>query len=343
MAVSRYFEAHKHENLKGPGDSRPTAIQIIKDEKREGDLSGKVIIITGCSSGIGPATAEALVATGATIYCAVRDLEKGKSALGSLLDNGKVHLLHLDLTSLASVKAFAEEIKKRESKVNILINNAGVMAIPTRTVTSDGFETQIGTNHFAHFYLFCQLRDLLLAGSTPDFQSRVINLSSSGHRVSPAKLDDINLEKGYNPWEAYGSSKTASIHMANQIERLYGSRGIHGYSVMPGGIITPLQKHIQEDIEWAKKDQRTSNWMKSPEQGSATTVFAAVARELEGKGGVYLENCQVAPPIPRILDESGYDRLEYGHSAWAYDQEREEKLWKLSLELVGLPADFDKI
>ncbi len=237
---------------------------------------------------------------------------------------------------MASVKAFADEIKKRESKINILVNNAGVMLIPTRTTTADGFETQIGTNHFAHFYLFQQLKDLLLAGSTPELQSRVINVSSSGHRWATAQLDDLNLEKNYHPAVGYGSSKTANIHMANHIERLFGSRGIHGYSLTPGGIATGLQKHIQEEMEALKDDEEVRNFLRSVEQGAATTVFAAVARELEGKGGVYLENCQVAPLAPQGLDEAGNGRLAHGYREWAYDPAAEEKLWKLSLEAVGL-------
>ncbi|KAK3942102.1 putative short-chain dehydrogenase [Diplogelasinospora grovesii] len=339
---SRYFESHKFENLRGPGDARPTALQIIQDENRSNDLTGKVVIITGTSSGIGITTAQAMATTGATIYCTARDLGKASSALGSLLDSPKVHLLQMDLTSLSSVKAFADEIKRRETRVNILINNAGVMFIPTHTKTADGFEMHIGVNHLAHFYLFHQLKDLLLAGSTPDFHSRVVNVSSSGHRACPAQLDDINLTKGdYSPLTAYGSSKTANIWMANQIERVYGSKGLHGYSLMPGGIRTGLQKHMEEQMaKFMESSELVRNWMKSPEQGAATNVFAAVARDLEAKGGVYLENCQVAPRVTEGLGEMGdSSMLEYGHAEWAYDQEGEARLWKLSLDMVGLRED----
>ncbi|TPX17182.1 uncharacterized protein E0L32_003300 [Thyridium curvatum] len=334
--MSRYAEVHTPEHRKGAGDARPTGLQIIQDEKREADLVGKVVIVTGTSSGIGVPTVEAMAATGATVYCTARDLDRAKTALGALLDWDKVHLLKMDLTSLASVKAFADEFKKRESKLNILINNAGVMALPTRQTTSDGFEMQIGTNHFAHFYLFCLLRDHLLAGATPEFNSRVVNLSSSGHRVSTVQLDDINLEKGYERWKAYGNSKTANIWMANQITRLYGSKGIQGYSVHPGGIETPLQKYTPEIMEFARGDDFTVKYMKSTAQGCSTTIFAAVARELEGKGGVFLEDCQIAPPVSEGTTFEGYGQLAFGHEKWAYDPEGEEKLWKLSLEKVGL-------
>lgn len=339
--MSRYAKAHHKDNYNGPGDARPTGLQIIRDEDRRDDLSDKVVVITGCSSGIGISTAIAMAATGATIYCAARDLDKAKKALGDLYESPKVHLLHVDLTSLASVKAFADEVKDREKKVNVLINNAGVMYVPERVTTKDGFEMQIGTNHFAHFYLFCQLRDHLLAGSTPEFNSRVVNLSSMGHRASPVVLDDINLEKNYNPFIGYSQSKTANIQMANHLDRLYGSRGIHGYSLSPGGIATDLQKHVKEMMEAALEDAKFSKFMKSIDQGCATTVWAAVARELEGKGGLYLEDCSVAQKVAEDLDEAGDGRIEPGYAKWAYDAESEEKLWKLSLEAVGMPADFD--
>ena len=334
--MPRYTDTYKFENLAGPGDARPTALQIVQDENRLGDLSDLVVVITGTSSGIGVTTAQAMAATGATVYCSARDLVRGKEALGSLLDSPKVHLLAADLSELASVKAFADEIKKRETKVNILINNAGVMMIPTRTTTKDGFETQIGTNHFAHFYLFQQLKGLLLAGSTPEFQSRVVNVSSSAHRWMTAQLDDINLEKNYSGVIGYGSSKTANVWMANQIERLYGAQGIHGYSLMPGGIRTPLQKYVQEEMEAIKNNEFANKIFRSTEQGAATSVFAATARELEGRGGLYLENCEIASPVAEGLDESGDGRMAAGYAKWAYDPAGEEKLWKLSLEMVGL-------
>ena len=337
----KYEAVHRHEVLRGPGDARPTGMEILQDEDRlSGDLSDKIVIITGCSSGLGVSTAQAMAATGATIYCTARALDRAREALGPLLDSPKVHLLEMDLASLASVKAFADEFRSRESKLNILINNAGVMFIPTNTKTADGFEMHIGTNHFAHFYLFALLKDLLLAGSTPEFQSRVVNLSSSGHRYCPEQFDDINLEKKYDIMVAYGSSKSANIHMANQIERLYGSQGIHGYSVMPGGIYTPLQKHIQAEMESVRASSTYSPWMRSLEQGCATTVWAATARELEGKGGVYCENCAVAVEAPEGLDEAGLGRLQYGYAKWAYNQEMEERLWKMSLEAVGLKDGF---
>lgn len=218
---SKYEEVHKIENLAGAGDARPTAVQILKDENRfDGSLNNKVAVVTGCSSGIGVPTVEALAAAGCIVYGGVRgaSIERAQEALSSVLNDpktkDKVHLLDLDLTSLASVKDFADEVKKRESKLNILVNNAGVMAVPTRELTKDGYEMQFGTNHLSHFYLFQNLKDLLVAGSkaSPDFASRVVNVSSSAHRYNTVVLDDINLAKpgNYEPSKSYGNSKTAN-------------------------------------------------------------------------------------------------------------------------------------
>lgn len=218
----KYAQLHKPETVAGPGDARPTGLQVLQDEKRfDGSLDGKVAIVTGCSSGIGVPTVEALAAAGIVIYAGVRaaSMDRAKEALASALNDPKtkekIHLIDLDLTSLASVKLFADEVKKREQQINFLINNAGVMAIPTREITKDGFEMQFGTNHVAHFYLFQCLKDQLLAGAkaSPDFASRVVNISSSGHRASTVDLDDVNLEAEdkYSQFKAYGNSKTASI------------------------------------------------------------------------------------------------------------------------------------
>lgn len=345
---SRYEEAHKVENQAGPGDSRPTALQILKDENRfDGSLNNKVAVVTGCSSGIGVPTVEALAQAGCIVYGGVRGASLGRAqeALSSVLNDAKtkdrVHLLDLDLTSLASVKKFADEIKSKESKINLLVNNAGIMSVPTRELTKDGFESQFGTNHLSHFYLFQNLKDLLIAGtkSSPDFKSRVVNVSSAAHRCNTVIFDDINLAKSgnYDPLKAYGNSKTANVWMANYIERHYSSQGIHAYSLMPGIIATSLQKHVSETMESIKGVKRFANFMKSTEQGCATTIWAATARDLEGRGGVYCEDCCIIGPVESKGD--GFDDLAPGYSEWAYDPEGEEKLWKLSNELVGLEAN----
>ena len=327
--VSKYASAHK--STKGPGDARPTALQIIKDEDLEDKLAGKVIIVTGCSSGIGVPTARALYQTGATLYLTARDLDKAKSALSDIVGSPRVHLLHLDLNSLASVRACADEFKSKSKTLNILIENAGVMACPEGR-TADGFETQFGTNHLAQFLLFYLLKSVLLASSTPEFNSRTVILASSAHRKSSVHLDSISLDGEYEAWKAYGQSKTAGIWTANEIERRYGSEGLHTFSLHPGGIKTELLRHvsIEQHTAWDENDVVSKYW-KSPEQGAATTMWAALAKELEGQGGNYLDNCQIAGPHdPKLGNYSP------GYAPWAYDAEGEAKLWARTLEMLNL-------
>ncbi|KAI8833761.1 short-chain dehydrogenase [Chytridium lagenaria] len=279
----------------GPGDARPTALQIIKDQDLEGKLVGKVFLITGCSSGIGVETARAIHATGADVYITVRDVVKGGS--------GKIEIVKIELDSFASIREGAADFLKRSSKLNVLINNAGVMACPEGK-TQDGFETQFGTNHLGHFLLFQLLKDTLLASSTPAFHSRVVSLSSVGHRMN----------------------KTANIYFANEIERRYASQGLHGLPVHPGGIQTELSRHPDTRSRFAR-------FFKSPQQGAATTVWAAVAKEWEGKGGRYLED--VSEGIPVV---AGGHMFAAGYAEHAYDAEAEGKLWSESLKMVGLNA-----
>lgn len=321
-----------HQNPKGPGDARPTALDIIKDEGLQGKLADKVVLITGCSSGIGIETAKALNTTGAQLFLGVRDIVKGHAALSDIIKPGHVELLKMDLNSLDSVRSAVEEFKRRTKTLNILINNAGVMATPEGK-TAEGFETQFGTNHLAHFLLFQLLKPTLLASATPGFNSRVVCLSSSGHRGAGIQFDNYNFEKGdYAPWTAYGQSKTANIYMANEIERRYGAKGLHGLSVMPGGIMTGLQVHVIDQI--SKSLEGAQHYMKSPQQGAATTVYAALSKEWEGRGGRYLEDCQEAQetndPSPTAL----------GCHPRAYNEQGEKKLWSDSLDFVDIKDDM---
>ncbi|KAF5010032.1 hypothetical protein FDECE_3786 [Fusarium decemcellulare] len=327
--TSRYVQVH--ESPAGPGDARPAASQIIKDEGLEGKWHEKVILITGCSSGLGVETARTLAATGANLYLTARDLDKAKTALGDLAQSDRVHLLHLDLNSLASVRACVAEFTSKTSKLNILIANAGVMMTPEGR-TTDGFETQFGTNHLAHVLLFELLKPSLLASSTAEFHSRVIFLSSIAHRSAEVNFDNLNLDGDYNPWVAYGQSKTANIWSANQIERLYGHKGLHAWSVQPGPTGTGLYKHMSEaEVAASQSDPSLAKIFKTVEQGAATTVWAATAKALEGQGGKYLEDCQIAKPW-----DSAAGPWAPGYGLWTYDEEKEAKLWDKSLELVGV-------
>lgn len=335
--MSRYAEAHA--NLDGPGDARPTALQIIKDEGAEGKLAGKVIVITGTSSGIGIETARALSLTGAQLFLTARNLEKAKTALGTILGSGRAELIEMDNTSLSSVRGAAEAIvQKSNGQVNILINNAGIMAIPKLEYTKDGFEMQFGVNHLSHFLLFQLLQPALLASASPELRSRVVNLSSSAHNVAPInESGNYNFEKGgYNDWVSYGQSKTANIYMANEIERRYGSQGLHATSVHPGVIFTGLMQHLDPAMtgEMQKNDALTKS-MKSPEQGAATTVWAAVGQEWENRGGEYLADCGRTSPASSEGDSITVE----GYAAHAYNPEGEARLWRDSLKMVGLADD----
>ncbi|PQE18989.1 short-chain dehydrogenase protein [Rutstroemia sp. NJR-2017a WRK4] len=326
---SRYVAAHA--SPQGPGDARPTAQQIIQDEGLENALTGKVILITGCSSGIGIETARSLSTTGATLYLTARNIDKAKTALGEPAQQSNIHFLELDLGSLSSVRACAAEFLKKSNTLNILIANAGVM-IPPYGRTVDGFEIQFGTNHLGHFLLFELLKDILIKSSTPELSSRVIMVASSGHRAAEVRFEDYNFENGYNPWEGYGQSKTAMIWTANEIERRFGGRGVHAWSLHPGAILTELGRHVDEEgqRQWALMEGMKEA-VKSVEQGAATTVWAAVGRGLEGRGGRYLEDCQVIGPLSK---DAGL--LEPGYAPWVYDEEKAGRLYELSLGLVGL-------
>lgn len=330
---SRYAESHK--SLQGPGDSRPTALDIVRDEGLEGKLSDKVFLVTGCSSGIGIETARALSATGAKLFLGVRDTAKGESALSDVLEPGRVELLKMDLNSLDSVRAAAQTFLDKSKMLNILVNNAGIMATPQGT-TADGFESQFGTNHLAHFLLFQLLKPTLLASSTPEFNSRVVVLASSGHRAGGVRFGDYGFEKAeYSPWVAYGQSKTSNIYMANEIERRYGARGLHGLSLHPGGIMSGLQKHVPDSVkEGWKTNEESGRYMKSVEQGAATTVFAALSKEWEGRGGRYLEDCAESPPV-----REGAKPTDVGYVPHAYNEKGEKQLWVDSLRMVGVEDD----
>lgn len=206
------------------------------------------------------------------------------------------------------------------------------MACPL-SQTVDGFERQIGTNHFGHFLFFQLLKPTLLASSTASFHSRVINVSSAAHHMSGVRFDDLNFSKAenYTPFVGYGQSKTANIYMANSIERHYGARGLHAFSVHPGVIAsTDLGRHMDSDQFGAIK-KSMADISRSAPQGAATSVWAAVSPDLEGRGGVYLGDVGEASAAVSEQGRGGPD-----HAKHAYDEESEEKLWKLSYEAVGL-------
>lgn len=211
------------------------------------------------------------------------------------------------------------------------------MACPYST-TKDGFELQIGTNHFAHFLLFQLLKPTLLKSAKESgTSSRVITVSSAGHRMSEILFDDMNFSNGqtYHKWQAYGQSKTANIYMASSIERHYGSQNLHGLSLHPGGINTELGRHLSQEDYASLGVDKMQNMFKNPEQGAATTVWAAVSPHFEGKnGGRYLAECGECGPMAE-----GAQIGAPGYGKHVYNPDAEEKLWKLSYEAVGLPVE----
>ncbi|KAK2765576.1 hypothetical protein FQN54_008430 [Arachnomyces sp. PD_36] len=327
--TTRYAESHR--NPQGPGDARPTARQIIADEGLEDGWGDKVVFITGASSGLGVETAKALSTTGAHLYLAARDLDKTRTALGELSGSPRVHLLQLDLASFASVRACATEFLSKNKTLNIFIANAGVMATP-ESRTEDGFETQFGTNHLGHFLLFNLLKPALLEAATPENNSRALILSSLGHRQGEVNFDNYNLEGAYDPFAAYGQSKTANLWTANEIDRRYSSQGLRAFSIQPGWIRTGIVQHLPEEVVSSlSSDPALPPQFKTPEQGAATTVWGATSKSLDGMGGKYLENSQIA-----IEWDSNDGPHGTGYAPHAYSPEKEKKLWELSLRLVGL-------
>ncbi len=296
------------------------------------DLSGKSVVVTGGATGIGIETARALAEAGAAVTLAVRNRLAGEAAAADInrtASNASVG--PLDLSNLASVRAFAAEWGK--APLHILINNAGVMACP-QSYTADRLEMQIGTNHFGHYLLTVLLADALRAGSQEQGRpARVVELSSIGHRRSGVHFDDPHYRRRpYDKWEAYGQSKTANALFAVAFNQRFGSVGIHANSVMPGGIMTPLQRHLTRDemigMGWMDAAGTIRQGFKTPEQGASTSVWAAVGQELEGVGGLYLEDCRQAPSFN---PEAPFQ----GVKDYALDPAAADRLWELSVETTG--------
>ncbi|KAF9874097.1 short-chain dehydrogenase [Colletotrichum karsti] len=331
--MSRYADVHAKPN--GPGDERPTALQIIEDNGAQGTLKGEVIVITGTSSGIGIETARALATTGATLFLTARDVAKAESALSGILDPARMEIIDMDQAKLSSVRSAAAAILARTSKIHLLVNNAGIMAIPDLRHTAEGHELQFGTNHLSHFLFYKLLEPALLAAASAARPSRVVSLASSAHNVHGLN-DSANYDfrrGGYDAGVAYGQSKTANIYMANEIERRYGARHLHATSVHPGLVSTGLTRHMPPDA--FKGMEHLYPTMKSVEQGAATSVWAAVGKEWERTGGKYLVNCAVAEPYVE-----GDDKFTApGYSPFAYDIEQAKRLWTDSLKIVGLPDE----
>lgn len=334
--MSQYVDAFAYP--RGPGDARPTARQVVHDANRVGKLVGKVIVITAGHNGLGLETTRALAVTGATLFLTARCIAKAREELGDIANLPNVEQVTMNQESLDSVRDAAQTILAKTDGVNILINNAAVMAVPTLQLTQDGCEQHFMTNHLSHFLFFNLLKQAMIKAASKDFASRVINLSASAHRIQGINdADNYNFQNShYEPWAAYAQSKTANIYMSSEIERRFGSQGIHAWAVHPGIIATRINRHLaQEEINEIVSLPFVLKTMKSAEQGAASTVWAAIASELEGRGGKYIVDCGEAVRGPDDGDKTGSTYV--GHT---YCPELEMRLWRDSLALVALPADI---
>ena len=310
------------------------------DEVLDGmDLSGRVFVVTGSSSGLGEESARGLSARGAHVAMAARDPASNAEAaerIRASVPEADLSLHELDLADLASVARFAERAADSFDRVDVLINNAGVMACEEGR-TADGFETQFGTNHLGHFALTLRLMPLLRRTSSP----RVVTLSSGGHRISDVDLADPNFETTpYDAWVAYGRSKSANAHFAAEFVRRAGEP-LLSFSVHPGAIATRLGRHMTPEVTEALMERMRASAarqggssgggmrFKSVEAGAATQVWAATSPDAAAHNGGYLADCGPTVPGPAERD----------HESWIADATTAGRLWELSEQLVGLTFD----
>lgn len=310
------------------------------------DLSGRVALVTGGYSGIGLETTRALVDAGARVHVPARSMGKATDALTDLGDRSEVVMLgedvllgegvvlgEMDLADLDRVRSYARAVRNAEEELDLLINNAGVMACP-ETWVGPGWEMQFAVNHLGHFVLTTELLPLLQRADDP----RVVALSSVGHKRSDIRWDDIHFQKEpYEKWDAYGQSKTANALFALGLDMKYRDAGIRAFSVHPGGIMTPLQRHLSNEemaaFGWTDEDgnltEEAKARFKTPAQGASTTLWAATSPALDGMGGLYCEDCDVAELATE--DSPRYS----GVAPWAVNEESALRLWTLSEEMVG--------
>jgi NAD(P)-dependent dehydrogenase (short-subunit alcohol dehydrogenase family) len=316
--------------------TNPFGAKSTTDEVLNGvNLTGKRVLVTGASAGLGVETARTLAAHGATVVGAARDLNKAKNATEIVRKDaahgGSLELVELDLASLKSVRACADALVKAGKPFDVVICNAGVMACP-QGKTADGFETQFGTNHLGHFVLVNRIASLMHKGS------RLVNLSSAGHRFSDVDIDDPNFARTpYTEFGAYGRSKTANILFAVEFDRRHKADGIRATAVHPGGIMTELGRHMTQELRDAMLKSITDSnkaagapafeWKTIP-QGAATTVWSGFVAPAEEVGGLYCEDCHVAE-----LQENPQARG--GVRAYALDTDHAKALWAKSEEMVG--------
>jgi NAD(P)-dependent dehydrogenase (short-subunit alcohol dehydrogenase family) len=316
-----------------PIGSRFNAASTAHDVVAEMDLSGKTAVVTGGYSGLGIETTRALAGAGATVIVPARNGEKAQRTLAGI---DRVIIETMDLADPASVAAFANRMVANDTPISILVNSAGIMATPLAR-DADGHENQFATNHLGHFRLVAGLWPALLKANG----ARVISVSSRGHQIAPVDFDDIDFRKrAYDKWQAYGQAKTANALFAVGLDRRGEQHGVRAFSLHPGVILTDLARHLSADEinsfdvydENGNRRVDPSRDLKSPEQGAATSVWAATRPELNGIGGVYCEDCDIALPQSQADGNKGV-------ASWAMDVEAAERLWTLSEQLTGQLLD----
>jgi NAD(P)-dependent dehydrogenase (short-subunit alcohol dehydrogenase family) len=304
------------------------ARSTVDDVLRGVDLSGRLAVVTGGYSGLGLETTRALAGAGARVVVPARRPKDAQSAVEGI-DGAEVD--ELDLADLDNVRGFADRFLASGRDIDIVINNAGVMACP-ETRVGPGWEAQFAINHLGHYTLINWLWPAIERGG-----ARVVSVSSGAHGITGIRWDDVQFERGYDRWQAYGQAKTANVLFAVRLDALGREAGVRAFAVHPGSILTPLQRHLP------KAEMVAAGWIdengdpadptfKTPEQGAATQVWAATSPLLAGMGGVYCEDCDIAEP-------AGADGGVHGH---ATDPSEAARLWALSAELTGANA-FGKV
>jgi NAD(P)-dependent dehydrogenase (short-subunit alcohol dehydrogenase family) len=313
--------------IASPFGYRSTALEVVDGI----DLSGKVALVTGGYSGLGTETVRALAAAGARVIVAARRPDKAAQDLADVA--GEVSIVALDLSDPASIDACAAEVSGLTDRLHIVINNAAIMANPL-TRDARGYESQFATNHLGHFQLIARLWPLLKAGGA-DGGARLVSVSSIGHRRSDVVLDDLNFERReYEKWSAYGQAKSANALFALHLDKLGAPHGVRAFSVHPGGIATPLQRHLsmeeQKAMGWYDDEGKVHPAFKTPAEGASTAVWCATSPLLAGMGGVYCEDCNIAelagPDTPPMS----------GAMPWIGNPDSAAALWTRSEELTGV-------
>ena len=310
--------------------SKTNADEIIKGI----DISNKTAIVTGGYSGIGLETTKALVTAGAKVIIPAKRTEIACKNLEGIVPNEDI--VEMNLENLNSVKKFTEDFKENFKKLDLLINNAGIMACP-ETRIGNGWESQFAVNHIGHFLLTKELMDTMAENDS----ARFVSLSSSAHSLTGMLWDDIHFQNNpYDKWMAYGQSKTASSLIAIEFHRRMVDKGVSGFSVHPGGILTPLQRHLQKEemvaLGWMDENgspsEMAKNFFKTTSQGASTTLWCATSSSLNGIGGVFCEDCDIAKRKNEV-DESL--QRYFGVADWAVDTEEASKLWDVTEKMLA--------